>query len=352
MVPFDAKVRPRNPNALTTRNLFVLGLITLGLISCAQQSSAQPPLVEPTPINQPAYTQPPLEIPIIATQNVAPTATPLIVSPTPEIFPTATPFILNQWPSIWPTVIDDQSREAMLSNNAVLIDSELDTYPDQAARANEVLPGIANYVWNISFALPNGRLDGGTLTPISTTGEYLTANHFIPQDFTSITLRQPSTGREFTYSPDQLKVASSDDPRYSDIAVIQLPTESGIEPIQLPFSEDCVTYSPPANTPVYYVGFPFFDTNEVGPIQYKTYFGQGLITPLDGYTCVQVGPQVFISTNLPAIKGSSGGLAFRPDGNGGYVISGLLTNLGPGGGLLQPSTSALIQSLQVKLNQE
>lgn len=317
-------VRPRNPNRLTIPKLIMFGLIAVGLVGCTSVAATQP-------------------------SGILPYADSTPTSPSQDTVPTNTPFAFAGVPPEWPA-FNDQNNASMLEAHRIQILADLTANPNQGALAEAHIPGIVDQSWNVVFTLPDGRMEGGTATPIDANGDFLTATHVIPPSYTSVTLRQPATGRTYTYLPDQVMSASSTNSTYSDIAVLRLPAEQDITPATLTYSNDCVTQAPLAGTTVSYFGFPYMEDDRVGAVQYTPYFGQGIVAQTtSSYTCLDIEGQTYVDTSLRSIPGSSGAIVYAVLPDGRTVVEGMVSGIGGQGALLQPVNQEIVNGILMQL---
>lgn len=355
MFPFDANVRPRNPNALTTRNLFVLGLITLGLISCAQQSSAQPPLVEPTPIIQPAYTQPPQEMPIIiTTQDVAPSPTPLIITPSPEPLPTRIPVSIYEGsPPQWMT---GETPEELLARMTTIIKPSIDSF-NQLEQARLILPEkYLNAVVNLEYKIgPSEKPDGGTATFIGinpTTNEsiFITDSHVLADGSKIFHIKQPHSGLNTAVSLTDpgVVIARAPSGDFGDMAVVKLPfVPYGISAFPVVGNDLCTHTQPTAYTGLKGFSYPYINISDGGK-GFSPYLAVGAIEEVGDAntlptTCWREPATGYlgIPTTIPTRRGSSGTLILD-DTN---MPIGLIRAVSPHGAVVTPLNMEILTAM-------
>lgn len=354
MPPFDAKIRPRNPNVLTARNLFMLGLVTLGLISCAQQTSAQPVLVEPTPIIQPAVTET-HEMPIIiTTQEIIPSPTPLIITPTPDVPPTRIPISIYEGsPPQWAT---GETPDQLLARMTSIIKPSIDSF-NQLEQARLILPEhYLNAVVNIQYEIdPSEKPDGGTATfiginPNTNESIFITDSHVLYEGSRIFHIKQPHNGLDSSISLTDpgVVVARAPSGDFGDLAVVKLPfIPQGVTAFPVVGNDLCTYTQPQAYTGVKGFSYPYINITDGGN-GFSPYLAVGAIEEVGDAntaptTCwrEQASGYLGIPTTVPTRPGSSGTLLLD-DNN---VAVGLIRAVSPHGAVVTPLNAEILSGM-------
>lgn len=321
-----------HPDRLRTGiRIALIAALAVGLLGCRPINAAQP--------MQPISTDPPPAL-FVDTPSPTPIIWTPTLAPTPEILITPTLFELpHGQPPEWPVGVDN------LAINQERIKNTIEAQPDQVRIANENMPSdfLKSVVQLKSHYINNEgeqKAYGGTGTVIASDANFsyiLTATHVVstvtPTDFS---IYNPFVDTRQEIDLTQMLIVNSNEYGKPDIAIIRVPRISTLGEFNQFEATYCDAAQPTAGENVSYFGFPYVNSS------YTPFFSSGSIENIGAPCWIEDASQtVFLSTTVPAVVGSSGGLVLNSRGQG----IGVIGSVGPNGAQVVPLGETTISAL-------